>query len=771
MNSPEEARRRRARRLFLVVLGLLLFESLFLVADRRLPLGHETLTRYGLQYTFMNGAAQDGTIPLWLPYATQGTPSAWAWFEQGTFLQQALLPAAPLFRGAGFLPLFHLGMLLEELLLLVGVWLLASKHFRSETVVFFVSVAAVASGLWMDHAALNLILCSALPLALYLLHDVMEGGSFPKKVLLGGLLAVQALGKPPLFALLIPTATLLYAVGLAWLTRSPLPRDAKEHPRAGRDWLPVAASAAFLLVLLGCGGFAGTGSLVHRQAEGRWSAGALLAGAGFDNPAQYLDFALGISPNLDATCFSGTLTLGFALLALFQQGPRSSLRLLAFLAGALLLLSASTLATAALLPIPFPARVPAEGAPILRLFLVFLAGYGFQGMLEDRSASAPAAGRTAGLLLCLALFQAGLLGLSLINPAPLEAVGRLLTFHCPPQVALPIGLGSKVFLEQAGMASLMAGLAAVLLLLWSSGSRSVPLALGLTLLVHPLDAFGWRFRMDWLKSARLGPAGVDAQRLSGLAYAPRRVPDHERERRFQALQSKPMILPGLDRSEYGASSWLDESYWFADLPESRSPALYWSGSVDRLRAAVSAAPEAAGARPPSPWNSTGAARLAGLADDKIRFFSRSHAGSPEAIASLLGRREFSGNLLLIEGTPEEAMPRPDLDERLPLRFDVTGFTSNSITLTVDTGVGGAWMCYADAWHPSWTAMVNGRPEPVLRANLAYKAIRLQGGRNTVDLRFRSPIRTGVSAVLGILSAAAILLLLRAVGRLASGARP
>jgi hypothetical protein len=757
MTSPEEARGRKSRRLFVIVLGLLLFEYLFLIADRRLPLGHETLTRFGLQYTFVNGAAQDGTIPLWLPCAAQGTPSNWAWFEQGTFLQDALLAAAPLFRGARFLPLFHLGMLLEELLLLLGVWLLASKHFPSPAAVFFVAVSAVGSSLWMDHAAQNLLTVSALPLVLAVLHEVVETGSRRKGVLLGVLLVVQALGKPPAFALLIPGAALVYGVGLRLFSGRPLRIGAGGNRR---EWLLLAGPPALLLLLIALSAFPGASDLVHVQRDGRFTGKALLAGAGLDQPLQYLDFGLCISPNLDATCFAGFLTLAFALLAIFGLGLRPSLRLLAFFAVGLLFVSALTLILGVVLPIPFPARPPTPGVPLVRLIVVFLAGFGFQQMLDGRFKGTRSPGLAAALMILLGVLQGVLFEACLSHPTWTDLSCRILTLGSPPEVVSTTMKGMGPFSEQKGIAALMAGLAGVILLLWSSRARRVPLALGLVLFVHPLDVFGWRFRTDWLKSRRSSPSADDVQKLSGLAFIPRRASDRQAVERFRAFNARG---PATGSQEtwpefgYGVDSWLNDSFWFADLPASPAPAQYWSSPVDQLRRALPPASPSTEDRLPAPWNSEIARRLAGVSRDKLRFFSRAHAASSTPMTAAIG------DLLFVEGSSEEPLPAPDRDEHLDLKYEILGFGANSLKVAVDAAPAGAWMTFADAWNPSWEAEVNGRSVPILRADLAYKAVRLEQGRNLVEFRFRSPVRTASSLALAILSIAGVGGLLREIG--------
>ncbi len=61
----------------------------------------------------------------------------------------------------------------------------------------------------------------------------------------------------------------------------------------------------------------------------------------------------------------------------------------------------------------------------------------------------------------------------------------------------------------------------------------------------------------------------------------------------------------------------------------------------------------------------------------------------------------------------------------------------------------------DAWDPGWRATVDGRPEPVLRANVAFRAVPVPAGRHRVELLYRpAELRAGVALSLLTLSAAA-----------------
>jgi uncharacterized membrane protein YfhO len=43
---------------------------------------------------------------------------------------------------------------------------------------------------------------------------------------------------------------------------------------------------------------------------------------------------------------------------------------------------------------------------------------------------------------------------------------------------------------------------------------------------------------------------------------------------------------------------------------------------------------------------------------------------------------------------------------------------------------------ADTYDPGWKATVDGRDAPLLRANLAFRAVPVDAGRHTVEMRYR-----------------------------------
>jgi len=65
---------------------------------------------------------------------------------------------------------------------------------------------------------------------------------------------------------------------------------------------------------------------------------------------------------------------------------------------------------------------------------------------------------------------------------------------------------------------------------------------------------------------------------------------------------------------------------------------------------------------------------------------------------------------------------------------LTAFSLNEISLNVDTPAD-AYLVLSEVWYPGWRATVDGQPAPVLRANYAFRAVRLGPGQHQVQLTF------------------------------------
>ena len=79
-----------------------------------------------------------------------------------------------------------------------------------------------------------------------------------------------------------------------------------------------------------------------------------------------------------------------------------------------------------------------------------------------------------------------------------------------------------------------------------------------------------------------------------------------------------------------------------------------------------------------------------------------------------------------------------------------------------SAVGPRLLVIADNHHPHWSALVDGRPSPLLRADYVWKAVPVPAGDNVVELRYRSP---PVARARAVGAASAVIVLAGAVAAL------
>ena len=114
----------------------------------------------------------------------------------------------------------------------------------------------------------------------------------------------------------------------------------------------------------------------------------------------------------------------------------------------------------------------------------------------------------------------------------------------------------------------------------------------------------------------------------------------------------------------------------------------------------------------------------------------------ERIEQVLGRRE---NLAFVAGKPagpEEipagsGNPFAEIIAGESPRFRIVKFGLNEITFKTDFP-SRKFIVYNDSYHAGWRAFVNGQERPIVRANVAFKGLWLDAGKNVVHLRYGNP---------------------------------
>jgi hypothetical protein len=173
--------------------------------------------------------------------------------------------------------------------------------------------------------------------------------------------------------------------------------------------------------------------------------------------------------------------------------------------------------------------------------------------------------------------------------------------------------------------------------------------------------------------------------------------------------------------------------------------------------------------------SVGAAELYRLPGSlpRARVVSRARVvGSADEFQTLLAGGEIDPRRELVLHDPANMGPAPGPDPS-----EGGAETAGEASLVVD-GAGkvvidavaprGGWLLLSDTWYPGWEATVDGRPAPVLRANVAHRAVPLSPGNHRVVFSFR-PASTARGFALS--AAGMILLLGGAAGLLIKKRRP
>ncbi len=126
------------------------------------------------------------------------------------------------------------------------------------------------------------------------------------------------------------------------------------------------------------------------------------------------------------------------------------------------------------------------------------------------------------------------------------------------------------------------------------------------------------------------------------------------------------------------------------------------------------------------------------------------AASLDEAARLIAAADYQpGKTAIVEGgEPGDSEGRCDLDQDLPERIRLHCHSSQK-----------SYAIVSDAWFPGWQARVDGRPAPVLRADVALRAIPVGAGDSTVELVY-APRGLTLAALLSLLALGVALALLR-----------
>ncbi|PKN53236.1 MAG: hypothetical protein CVU55_03230 [Deltaproteobacteria bacterium HGW-Deltaproteobacteria-13] len=750
------------RILFLLIILIEAGIFFYLIGGRWIVGGHDGFQYFTAQYYLLNNVVNYDAIPQWVPFMMHGTSAMLGYIVSGAILQNILFLSGSLFKNVNFLTLFYAGFFVDQLLLLAGVWLLARRFFVSPFTVFFVALSIMGSCVWLLQPWGNFHFYYAIPLILYLVHLFLDSGKWRYYFLAGNLLFMQSLGNVPYYLPVISLVIFLYFLFYAISNYE----DVRQKIKAIRFSWPFISSS-FLIILsfaaLSIAMNIGADQIVSyspmRSSDSSTTLNVFLTYGGNLSWRVWLELFLGISPCLDYTLYTGIFCVPFILLGLIFNVNRRNIHFLLTIV-ILLLFGMGTFVSVFFYyswPMMKFFRHLILISPIIKVFLCFLAGWGFDAVFFNKSHWK----NPLVMKVSLAVLSVFMLGISLL----LYALANNYYFYAyliRGMVSETLPMFITLFREDI-MASLLsrttlfALTASILFAVLSLMNRQkyiLPLVIML-LALHCADIYSFKFSEIRLKAVPLNDEMYKITAFQPMPYAKRRdVSFQDNNPRAELLKVLPIQKPGAFYWSMNAFLFKDElgnpfrtDFWL--LPLDNYMRAYWGQSIHDL----SVKPKGLfydGYRLEFPRSHPAALKISGVTEDKIQFFSGADfASSDDAIVSNITNTDYKGDIIFLSPPEKNKNINPvnspvfsennlSANKRLHLPYSVKRFDSNNLEVTTSThDVESAWLLYSDVWHPFWRATVNGKETPVYKANLAYKAVKLEKGFNAVHFYFKS----------------------------------
>ena len=671
-----------------------------------------------------------GELVQWYPYGALGLPADYQQLISLSPMNYLVGALGAALRVRDALLLFKVSAIAEQMVFVIGVWLLARRLFASRATAIALGLAAGGTVIWYAQQWFELRFFYLLPLLL-VFFQAFVAAKRPEFLWLACLTAVAwALGNVPYFA---PIWVLVLAIVCA--------APAIAYGRAWKDLLAPRASNWLLL-----GGFLASAAIYVYSA---WHSIEFLAmrDLGRDPVTGLVDLEtfrswggnadLGVVARSALTAWPQQLPWGagadnsfyFGLLPLFGVGvalvarERSAI-FLGLVAAAIVLVGLSLGGVVATIAYYLPGMSQYRHVGlvygIVKTLLIVAAGFGLERVWRWRMPELSIRARwIAGAGAAIAL---------------LLAIGT---------VASAIGgtLWAAAWQEQSLLRlALYAGLAVLSFVLTRSLKAGLVLALALDLAIFQAAVFD-------LHAPELSP--VYAAKLGAYDVAPIAF-------QAQRTQVPPADVAGarpkqvLELAKHPASL---EVYWVTYQMAGFDPcrSLFWNelstygvDLVTRLEGKRTKDFDTIiGCRAPKLRLVDGPTLVGDRRAAREAFVAAAQSSAPVRDVIQLG--------------PDAARP-PDASAPSPNAgtVDVTHFTPNELIAQVEVpGAPGAWLLYADAMYPGWHASIDGDAAPIAEANLAFKAVWVPSGAHEVRFWFARGLSYGATwaiALFGLTSA-------------------
>ncbi len=738
-------------------LGLLItFFYVLMIVQDCLPIAHDTGHYLEQQYVYFNEVAKTHTIPHWFPFLKQGLIGNYHFMAQLMIFTPVVYLLALIVKGLNYLYLFYAGVWFDELFLLLGVLLLGSIYYQRRTTLFFVGLTVFCSTIWYPQLFWGLHQIYFIPILLFCLHRFLTERL--KRYFVGMLLVfwVGFIGNVPYSNFYIAFLFLIYTASIFVFiddVRRPwmgfFRRLKLEHMLILILILTFMSISLYYwifghseVVFIGAGRTAGNGVSLE----------TFMQYGGAISMAKYESFFNRGDRRFltaDIRLYAGFAMPFLALIGLALSRRKIHWPVVIVVITAILFSSATFVSKIFYYVFSvghFFRHIGLTGT-VTKLFVIFLAGFGLDVVLNDLKNGKYRAWLSWGYLLIIFVFLCR--GFIVIGDDPLSR----------------LGVGERWVLDMARYVLLL-GVVVVGVMAWRGLRCRYRALIALFLAVVTLELFAYKYAEVAAGMPRVSRAVIEMYKPWDYSFAMRRslvTTEHFKDNeRLRVMW--PVLAKECDLGRCWGVYYTIESFFFTDTFQSSLRTDFVSVSVKDFLVAAVAAPQQVQAQV--------YLRYAGIYDDKVRVFSQlNYVAGNEALADVFSRP--SHNLNSLWTTADQAEKITDPMERLflfqnpvssgfqvPARISIKKFTFNTLVLDVDVqgDPGRPYFLYcAESYHPFWKTKVNGEYKPVLKTNIGYKAVVIPSGHSEVIFYF-GHLFYNISVISSLLLCLGVLLL-------------
>lgn len=697
----------------------------------------DTAVTFQMFYAFYNHFFWHHDLIRWLPYGSFGIQSDYYQLIYLSPFQYAAGLVGAFFHIRDVSFLFKFSVLLEMFAFLAGSYLFACRIFKNKAARFFTCLNLLTGCLWLAGIFWNFRMAYLFPLILYFLHRFFHEKKGEFFWTAGLTFVVSQWGVPPYFAGLQFLILALIVVFGFWGYHGAFLSLAE---RSRRNLVPAAA-----LVLIAClylyfalHMFHYVLSHVHGRGMGSFAVPleAFLTHGADIGWEKFLGFFYPNWIRETTSLYVGILTLPFVLYALFhvRQSLAIIFALVAVFLGCFSLGDATPVAGLCYKlypPIRFFRYLGFMGG-ILRLFLILLAGYGLDQYLRDlgcrENGQDTRRPRYFLLLYGVLIFAVGCLAGFLNRDRPFSSGEHRWIFYSAWILG---GVGLVMLARERKNIKRLGWIAVVFLA-------------GDLFLFQALFQCSWLLKWDWISRETVEVYPYQFQTHRGLVrnLNPRMtnawkvIYFFQREGAEKEVDNFILFDACLPR-EFLNSNWNDGVMALIFLRYKEFFETSQMGTFVR-RPAAREFFEVFGCREPK----------ARLISDAAFAKSKTHALKLVSTLEDINRQMvLETNRSTVAETWNAGLSGPALGEITARKFSFNEFLARAVV----NDPKGAWLYYADAFHPGWRAYVDGKRAEIARTNLAFKAVYLKEGKHAVRFVFWNGFQSLVGYFIALFS--------------------